>query len=334
MNWKVLFTVVIAISLLFSSCNSSKAKYPQAAVSELPDTDVKIKRYGKTLFELDTADFQKELKKIKPEFALFLDADLNDSTNILQLYNYVTDTQLISIYEKSVEVFPNSSFLENELQNAFSRFKHFFPQQTIPVVYTYISDMYFEQPIWIQDSIMVVAIDLYLGNDFPLYTRLGLPYYKVMWMQPQSLPVDVMKAIYFDKISPVYRPQTLLDRMIDAGKLLVFLDAMFPELPDEVKISYTTQQLNWANQNEENIWAFMVSNNLLYSKEHQTQSKLIQDGPFTTGFGNESPSRLGVYIGWEIVLSYLKNNPDVSLEEMLKKTDSQNLLQNSRYKPQ
>jgi hypothetical protein len=100
MNWKVIFTGVIVVSLLFSSCNNSKAKFPQAEVSGLPDTDVKIKRYGKTLFELDTADFQNELKRIKPEFPLFLDADLNDSTNILQLYNYVTDTQLISIYEK------------------------------------------------------------------------------------------------------------------------------------------------------------------------------------------------------------------------------------------
>jgi hypothetical protein len=193
--------------------------------------------------------------------------------------------------------------------------------------------MYFEQPIWIMDSIMVVAIDLYLGSDFPLYAKLGLPYYKVMWMQPQSLPVDVMKAMYFDKVAPAYRPQTLLDRMVDAGKLLVFLDAMFPELPDELKISYTSPQLEWAKQNEEHVWAFLVSNNLLYSKDYQTQTKLIQDGPFTTGFGNESPSRLGVFIGWEIVVAYLKNNPDVTLEEVLKMTDSQKLLQNSGYKP-
>jgi hypothetical protein len=71
----------------------------------------------------------------------------------------------------------------------------------------------------------------------------------------------------------------------------------------------------------------------LYSKDYQTQTKLIQDGPFTTGFGNESPSRLGVFIGWEIVVAYLKNNPDVTLEEVLKMTDSQKLLQNSGYKP-
>lgn len=319
--------------LFFSSCTGSKTKFQQAKVSDLPDVTVEVKRYGQTLFELDTTDFQNELKRIKPEFPLFLDANLNDSSNILQLYKFVTDTQLISIYKKSIEVFPNSIFLESELQKAFSRFKYFFPQQTIPEVYTYISDMYFEQPIFIQDSIVVVAIDLYFGNDFPLYAKLGLPYYKVMWMQPQSLPVDVMKAMYFDKVASHYKPQTLLDRMIDGGKLLVFLDAMFPELPDEFKISYTSQQLSWAKENEENIWAFLISNKLLYSKDYQIQSKLIQDGPFTTGFGNESPSRLGIFIGWEIVLSYLKNNPNVSLEQLLKLTDSQELLQNSGYKP-
>lgn len=333
MNWKILFVSAVVLGLVLFSCTSSKTKFPQAKVSGLPEVEVEIKRYGKTLFELDTADFQNELNRIKSEYPLFLDADLNDSANIIQLYNYATDTQLISIYKKSIEVFPNSKFLESELQDAFSRFNYFYPRKTIPKVYTYISDMYFEQPIWVQDSTLVVAIDLYFGNDFPLYARLGLPYYKVMWMQPQSLPIDVMKAIYFDQVATAYRPQTLLDRMIDGGKLLAFLDAMFPEIPDELKISYTTQQLNWAKQNEENIWAFLISNSLLYSKDYQTQSKLIQDGPFTTGFGNESPSRLGVFIGWEIVLSYLKNNPNVSLEEMLKMTDSQKLLENSGYKP-
>ena len=76
-----------------------------------------------------------------------------------------------------------------------------------------------------------------------------------------------------------------------------------------------------------------MGNKLLYTKDHQTQTKLIQDAPFTTGFGNESPSRLGVFIGWEIVLAYLNNNPDVSLEELIMMTDSQKILQQSGYKP-
>jgi len=333
MNLKILVTGAIVLSLALFSCTSSKTKYPQAEISDVPEVDFEINRYGKTLFELDTTDFQNELKRIKPDYTLFLDADLNDSSNIRTLYNYVTDTQLISLYKKSVEVYPDMLLTEKELSDAFARFAYLFPGQSVPQIYTYISDMYFEQPVWIQDSIMVVAIDLYLGSDFSLYSRLGLPFYKVKWMEPQSLPIDVMKAIYFDRVTQPYKSQTLLDRMIDAGKLLAFLDAVFPDLPDGYKISYSPEQLNWANENEENIWAFLLENELLYSKDYQTQTKLIQDAPFTTGFGNESPPRLGVFIGWEIVLSYLRNNPDVSLEEVIRMKDSQLLLKNSGYRP-
>lgn len=333
MNWKILFAGFVLFSFGFISCSHSDLKFPQAEISEVPQIDFEVKRYGKALFELDTTDFQNELKRIKPEFSLFLDADLNDTSNVQQLYNFVSDTQLISIFQKSIEVFPDENSIGLELYRAFSRFNSQFPDKQIPEVYTYISDLYFEQPIWIKDSVMVVAIDLYLGSDFPLYVKLGLPYYKVRCMQPVSFPIDVMKAMYFEEISPNYRPQTLLDRMIDGGKLLAYLDAIFPDLPDEVKICYTTEQLDWSNQNEENVWAFLVGNKLLYTKDHQTQTKLIQDAPFTTGFGNQSPSRLGVFIGWKIVLSYLNNHPDSTLEEVLRMTDSQELLQNSGYKP-
>jgi len=333
MNWKILTTFLIAISFFFGSCNQAEMKFPQAEVADLPEIDFAIHRYGKTLFELDTINFQQELKSIREEYSIFLNADLNDTSNIQQLYTYVTDTQLISIYEKSVEVYPNTYQLENELSDAFARHHYFFPNNTIPKVYTYISDLYYELPIWIKNDILVIAIDLYLGDNFPLYFRLGLPQYKIRCMSPENLPVDVMKAMYFNEVALQNKPKTLLDRMVDGGKLLVYLDAVLPGLPDEIKICYTKSQMNWAIENEENVWAFLVSNNLLYTTDYQAQTKLIQDGPFTTGFGNQSPSRLGIFMGWNIVIDFLNNNPDVSLEELMKINDSQKILQESRYKP-
>ena len=196
-------------------------KFPQAEVADLPEIDIKIHRYGKTLFEIDTINFQQELKSIREEYSIFLNADLNDTSNIQQLYTYVTDTQLISIFEKSVEVYPNTYQLENELSDAFARHHYFFPNNTIPKVYTYISDLYYELPIWIKNDILVIAIDLYLGDNFPLYFRLGLPQYKIRCMRPENLPVDVMKAMYFnevDLLSAVADYQGRERRFGDVGK--------------------------------------------------------------------------------------------------------------------
>ena len=152
-------------------------------------------------------------------------------------------------------------------------------------------------------------------------------------MRPENLAVDVMKYFYHSQINTSVRQSTLLDRMVGAGKMLYFLDRIMPETADSLKICYTQKQLDWAIKNEKNIWAFMIQNELLYTTDYKSQTKLIQDGPFTTGFSRQSPARLGVWMGWQIVGDFMKNNPEVSLKELINITDSQKLLNDSGYKP-
>ncbi|RLD45380.1 MAG: hypothetical protein DRI89_01330 [Bacteroidetes bacterium] len=328
------FLLFFTISILFlSSCINKEKKPFSVSSSELPEIELKIHRYGKALFDLDTSNLQVGLKGIQNEFSLFLAADLNDPENVQQIYDFVSDTQLIFISKKTMEVYPNLDGVEASLSDAFSRYQYFFPKEKIPSVYTYISDLYFEKPVLQTELALVVALDVYLGSSFPLYQQLGLPFYKVRCMEPASFPVDVMKTLYFNDLAPSYKQRTLLDRMIDGGKLMIYLDAVLPNTPDSLKICYTAKKLEWARKNEESVWAFLVGNQLLYSTDYQTQTKLIQDAPFTTGFSNKSPPRLGFFIGWQIVNSYISRHPEVSLEQFLQMTDSQKILQESAYKP-
>ena len=114
---------------------------------------------------------------------------------------------------------------------------------------------------------------------------------------------------------------------------MLYLDAVLPDTPDSLKICYTGKKLEWARQNEESVWAFLVGNKLLYTTDYKTQVKLIQDGPFTTGFSDQSPARLGIFIGWQIISSYVQQHPEVSLQQLIRMTDSQKILQESAYKP-
>lgn len=324
--------VVLVFQILFSSCGY-QASDAVIDRSDLPDINVEVKRYGRALFELDTDDLSQGLKSIKPEFPYFLDADLDDENNIQQIRDFVTDTSLIRIYKKSVEVYPNNNFLNEELSSAFSYFKYYFPDEKLPEVYTYISGLQFENPIWIQDSIMVIALDVYLGSDFKPYTGLGLPKYKISCMRSENLVVDVMKYFYHQNLLSRTMQKTLLDRMIAGGKMLYFLDRIIPETADSVKICYTQKQLNWAIEHEKSVWAFIIENDLLYSTDYQSQTKLINDGPFTTGLSRQSPARLGIWLGWQIVNDYMKNNPETNLQELFQLNDSQQLLHKSAYKP-
>ena len=323
----------LLILVVFLSCQNSEQKSLQIDPSELAEIKVEIKRYGKALFEIDTTHFRAGLIKIQPEFAYFLDADLNDTANINQLFSFVSDSQTRRLYQKTLEAYPDLNQLEEELSDAFSRYHYFFTENTIPEIFTYVSDLYYERPVWMKDSVLVVALDIYLGRDFFLYPHLGLPQYKIRCMESVYISADIMKILYFKEVWSNQKQNTLLDRMITGGKILYYLDAVLPALPDTVKLCYSKKQLIWAEENEKSVWAFIVHDELLYSTDYKTQANLILDGPFTKGFSGESPSRLGVFIGWHIVQEYMLKHPEFSLQELMNVKDAQLILQQSGYKP-
>jgi len=328
---KVVF--VFLVTIIFYSCENSVNKFI-IDDTKLPEIKVDVKRYGKAIFELDTSKMAEGLKSIKHDFPLFLNADLDDTSNVNQIKNFISDTALNRIFNKTKEVFPNNKFLDQKLSSLFSYLKYYFPQINLPeYVYTYVSGLQYESPIWMQDSIMIIGLDLYLGGDFAPYYGLGLPKYKISCMRPENLDVDVAKQFYNQFLMRRVPQNTLLDRMISAGKLMYYLDMVLPYCADSLKICYTSDQLNWCKKNEENIWAFLIDNDLLFSTDYKSQSKLMMDGPFTSGFSKRSPARIGVWVGWQIVSDYMENNPSKNINDVLDISDSQLLLHDSGYKP-
>ena len=113
---------------------------------------------------------------------------------------------------------------------------------------------------------------------------------------------------------------------------MYFIEAMNPALPDSVQMGYSSKQTQWAEQYEADVWAAMVGNNMLYENDMMTFRNFFGDGPFTQAFSKEAPARLGEYIGLQIIRSYMMHN-EVSLQDMLRNNDVQQIFQNSQYKP-
>ncbi len=334
MNKQIYISIILIISVLFiSSCDNTSTVGPKIDESKLKETNVKIHRYGKKLFQIDTLDFIEGVEKIHDEFTLFLGTDISNPTKLQPLYEFVTDTHLISISKKVIEIYPNLGDLEIELSDAMSRYEYFFPKYNTPAVYSYISNLYHEKPIIIDDSIIIIALDVYLGEDYEPYRSLGLPYYIIRRMTSDNISVDVMKEIYNTELDPHHKQKTLIDRMVSSGKLLYYLDAVLPNVSDSIKIGYTSNQMHWIENNKTNVWGFLVDNKLFYSADYKIQSNLIKDAPFTSGFSKESPPRLGSWLGWQIVRRYMDRYPDTSLQSLIDNKDSQEIFNRSGYKP-
>jgi len=332
-KYSIVYIYIFLVFLVMQACETGSNKGPRIDESKLVNMDIKIHRYGKALLETDTANFLHDVSKIQNEFSLFLGNDNYSVEQLKPLYSYVTDTQIVYLSEKVMEMYPNLRHEETQLSSAFSRYHYFFPNKKIPIVYTYISNLYHEKPVIVDDSVIIIALDVYLGSNFSQYRSLGLPNYKIRCMKPNNIIVDVMKSIYVTDIAPRNNQKTLVDRMIAAGKLLYYLDAVLPNVPDSIKICYTTKQISWIESNKSKIWGFMVENSLFYSADYKTQTKLMQDGPFTTGFSNNSPPRMGIWLGWQIVQKYMDTHTDITLENLIQNTDAQAIFNQSGYKP-
>jgi hypothetical protein len=284
------------------------------------------------LFSISQDSFKIALKKIAPEFPVFLNADLDDTLNLIRLHDFVTSPLNIKLYDSVLIAFPSLSMFEEQLTHAFKRYKFYFPEIELPNVFSYVSGLSFENPVQLIAGDMLIALDMYLGKGFTEYRMAGIPFYKIERMNKDFLVRDCVNEMYY--FTMLEKPgKNVLEKMIGEGKRLYFLDAMLPEVADHLKIGYPEQKLNWCIENESNIWAFMIENEILFSSDMLVFRKFFTDGPYSHSFSNDSPARIGEWLGWQIVRAYMYKNPEVTLPELLNEEDVQKILNGSRYKP-
>jgi hypothetical protein len=332
--FKILISVFVFSStfFIFNSCKNKNNTKLNIDIPKEAYLEIKIHRYEKILMNIDANNIRNELKKYKDEYALFLNGNLDDTLNILQLYNYISDPALREIYEDIEKRYPDLSSLEKELSSAFTYYKHYFPLKPTPKIYSYISYLDYENRIINVDTVMAIALDMYLGENYKMYPSVKIPKYISARLDSNYITIDCMKNIASKTINFNYENKTLLDNILHLGKILYFVDAMIPSKAEELKIGYTKDQIDWCKKNEENIWAFFIKNNLLFNSDYFKIRQFFTEAPSTKGF-KDAPPRFGEWIGWQIIKSYMNENKNANLEELMKENDSQKILKISKYKP-
>lgn len=312
----VLITILI---LSFASCD--KKSKEQKAAEAIP-VKLNVVRFDKLFFETPPQD----LPKLKSDFPFFFPKGNRDSVWLEKMQNPLWR----ELYTEVQKKYANFEPVQNELELLFKNIKNNFPQTTIPKVITVISEMDYNKKVIITDSLAIISLELYLGKDHKFYQ---FPkYLKQNFEQKQILP-DVVSSFSLQKIAPV-TDKNLLSQMIYFGKQLYLKDVLLPEYNDADKMGYTLEQINWCEENESYMWRYFIENELLYSNDQKLANRFINPAPFSKFYleiDNESPGRVGAWLGWQIVRAYVKNN-EVSLEQVLK-MNAKEIFEKSKYKP-
>ncbi len=218
-----------------------------------------------------------------------------------------------------------------DIELLFKYIKYYFPKYTMPKIITVTNDVDYENRIILTDSLLLVGLDNYLGSDHKYYA--GIQRYIAAGMDRKYIVSDIANA-FARKIVPRPQGRTFLDRVIYYGKILYLKDKIMPFQTDGQKINYSEDELAWAIANEEPMWRHFVEHELLYSTDNRLALRFLDPAPFSK-FGleldNESPGRLGRYVGWQIVRSFTDRN-EVSLQQLMN-LPAEEIFKKSNYKP-
>lgn len=335
LNIKIL---LIAIQLtLILSCNRNPLKVD---ISEI-EKEVEVVRFDEALFHLPLRDTLAEFSALRekhPEFFDLFTWKVINTGGIDEEYfsdimgSFLTDSMITKAKYHSEQVFHNFKDTEEGLIKAFKYYHYHFPNKQLPVIYTMISG--YNQSVVTAEGIIGISLDKYLGRDYEYYQQLSnVPLYKIKNMHPDKILSDVAWAWSMTEFNESQNATTLLDHIIQQGKLMYVVDAMLPEMHDSLKIGYTGEQLEWSRKNEPQMWNYLIENRLLFSNKRMDILRYINDGPYTTGFPIESPPRSGIWIGWQIIREYMKKHKDKTLPELIENHNYQQILNESKYFP-
>ncbi len=314
------FSCILFLFLAFYSCKNENQI--EEEISKI-DIDFIVERFDRAFYEATP----KDLGQLRKTFPFLFSKQVPDSIFTARMNDSLQRELLQEVHKK----FDDFSTIDNELTKLFQHLKYYDITFSEPRVVTLTNDVKYRDKVIVTDTIVLIPLDNYLGHEHPFYAN--IPRYITQNMKASQI-VPNLASEYATRYIYQTQKKTLLDDMIYFGKQLYFKDKMIPFKTDEEKIGYSAKQLEFAKNNEGQIWTNFIENEYLFSTDTSLPGRFIADAPFSKFYlqlDRESPGRLGQYIGWQIVKAYMNNN-EVSFLDMMKK-DAVEIFNNSNYKP-
>lgn len=332
-----IYLFFLCVALFFSCKQNYRPNVNNITVN------IKIERFEQDLYQGKNKNVTETDSLLRKKYGVFYDdfmfrmvgnPNLKTTDMLATLYK---DQAYTDLNHEVDSVYPNLKAVETDLTQTFKYIKYYYPKAKIPRFISFLSGFAYQIPIG--DNYMGIGLDMFLGRNSKFYGAIvqSVPMYQSRRFEPKYIVPRITEVFAREELFEERdEDRTLMAKMIHNGKILYFMDQVLPEnTPDSVKIGYNSKQFEWCKTYEGNIWALFLENEYLYQSDLQKIQTFLTDGPFTPGIGDkkESAPKLGVWLGWQIVRKYMKENPKVTLQQLMANTDAQQILTKAKYKP-
>ena len=308
--------------ILFSVVSCKEETIQQIDVSGI-EVEIEIDRFEQKFYGIT----EESLPKLKSEYP-FLFPTQNPDTVWM---NRINDENEIALFKESQEVFKDFSTEKEQIEKLFKHIIYYHPSFIAPKIITLITDLDYQNKVMYAQEYLFISLDIYLGKENEIYK--DFPVYLSQNFDKNQLQVDISRVISENYSIPASNRQ-FIDLIVNEGKKMYQLDCYLPQISDAQKMGYSNDKMDWVEANETQVWKYFIDSKLLYSTDADLYTRFVADAPFSKFYldiDKESPGKIGVWLGWQIVRSYMSNN-NVTLQQLLQ-TNAEEIFKNSKYKP-
>lgn len=327
----------IILAILLVGCQGGRHDFP----NDMEKVEIDVVRFDTALLHVRTDSAYTDLSRLYEEYPRFmpmyvediLGLDCTDTALLSKLYaDFLQDTVMGFAQTNQVvlQKFADIEDIEEELTVGFTRLHYLYPEWPMPEIYFFVSG--FNASVYSYENMYAAGVDMYLGSEYAYYNQVVYNYQKTT-MDRRYLAGDVLNFYIMQHMPYTSKTARLLDFIIFRGKQMYLLAQLLPEATEAEVIGYSEAQWDWCEKFEKEIWYRIMDKRDLFKTEQMVLTSYLNDGPFTAEISQEAPGRIGIWVGWRIVDSYMRHHPEVSIQQLMEESDAQKILEYSYYKP-
>ncbi len=337
MTLKSVFCPLISCVFFLSSCANDVLDVDASDVN----VDIDFLNMDSILVHSDSAQFMKYHTRWKSEIKDFYAYQIahclgirteEDTTVLRAIHEFVSDPYISRLEKRMGEKYKDLSDEKETLIDGFKHLKYHFPEGKIPKNIVFMNSFFaisgsspeMDLGASAHGTELGIGLERYLGPTTDVIRELPpMDFYQ--WMKDEMKPAYLERDALATWIDVHYvdepRGESLIEHMIYWGKVLYLVEASYPDAAKRIVLRYSEDEYQWALDNEAFFWGYLVDQKMLFKLDERTKTNLLRSGPFTPGLpenGENSPDRLGQFLGWRMVHQYMEEM-EISVSEMIAK---------------
>lgn len=316
--------IAILLIPLISSCDSNPLDVDASNVN----VDIAYTDMDDIIFNADSTQlmnkhhsFKKEIKDIydyQVGYCLRI-GDVTDTAFYNSIQQYRADSNIQQLESDIRTNFNDLTDRKKTITEGFRHLKFHIPDGKQPKNIVFLNSL-FRSGVFCTENEIGIGMEWFLGDSNRVIQKLD-PQTFFAWMKEGMDEVYLERDVITGWVETHYvdpAEGALAEHMIRWGKVLYLTEAAYPHFEENIILRYSKDDYKWALDNEYQFWKYLVDEKLLFKIDERTTNNMVGEGPFTPGLPDqESPDRLGQFLGYRMVKNYMNNN-EITVEEMLK----------------